>query len=111
MLTHRFLDKTGNAGTRFQLINGIFLLFSFFCVRLVYGGSVSIRFIFTLAKEWHDVPWLYIIVYGGGNCILQGLNIFWCVLLNLIRSDSLVFTVNRFMKMVSALRKRFNGQK
>jgi len=111
MLTHRFLDKTGNAGTKFQLINGVFLLLSFFCARLIYGGNVSIHFIFTLAKEFHDIPWFYIVVYGGGTFILQGLNIFWCVLLNLVRSDSLVFTISRFMKMIAALRKRFDGQK
>ncbi|KAJ3552078.1 hypothetical protein NP233_g12957 [Leucocoprinus birnbaumii] len=84
-----FLDKTGNTGTTFQLINGIFLISSFLGVRLIYGGSISIRFFFTLAKVWRDIPIFYIIVYAGGNFILQGLNIYW------------------FTKMISALRRRF----
>ncbi|KAJ3573444.1 hypothetical protein NP233_g2438 [Leucocoprinus birnbaumii] len=86
---HWFLDKTGNTGTTFQLINGIFLISSFLGVRLIYGGSISIRFFFTLAKVWRDIPIFYIIVYAGGNFILQGLNIYW------------------FTKMISALRRRF----
>lgn len=90
---HWFLDKTGNTGTNFQLINGIFLLSSFFGVRLIYGGSVSMHFLLTLAKVRHDVPVFYVIVYAGGNCILQGLNIFWS------------------MKMIAALHKRFGRSK
>ncbi|KXN92267.1 hypothetical protein AN958_08720, partial [Leucoagaricus sp. SymC.cos] len=90
---HWFLDKTGNTGSNFQLINGIFLLTSFFGVRLIYGGSVSFRFFFTLAKVWRDVPLFYVIIYGGGNFVLQGLNIFW------------------FTKMIAALRKRFEEPK
>ncbi|KAF9447661.1 DUF887-domain-containing protein [Macrolepiota fuliginosa MF-IS2] len=86
---HWFLDKTGNTGTTFQLVNGVFLLSSFFGVRLLYGGSVSVRFFFTLCEVWRDIPIFYIIIYGAGNFVLQGLNIFW------------------FTKMIAALRKRF----
>jgi hypothetical protein len=32
------LDKTNNTGGTFQLVNGVFLVLSFFCVRIVYGG-------------------------------------------------------------------------
>jgi hypothetical protein len=35
---HWFLDKTNRAGSTLQLINGFFLVGSFFAVRLVYGG-------------------------------------------------------------------------
>ncbi len=36
-LSVRFLDKTGYTGSTFQLINGVFLLSTFFLVRIVYG--------------------------------------------------------------------------
>jgi hypothetical protein len=32
------LDKTNNTGGTFQLVNGVFLVLSFFGVRIVYGG-------------------------------------------------------------------------
>lgn len=34
------MDKTGRTGTRAQLINGVFLVSSFFFVRIVYGGWI-----------------------------------------------------------------------
>ncbi|KAJ3513877.1 hypothetical protein NLJ89_g2708 [Agrocybe chaxingu] len=86
---HWFLDKTGRTGSRLQLINGIFLLASFFFVRIVYGGSISVQFFFTLLEVRHEIPLAYSIVYGFGNVVLQGLNWFW------------------FYKMIAALRKRF----
>jgi hypothetical protein len=36
----RFLDKTGGTGSTFQLINGVFVLATFFGIRIVYGGMV-----------------------------------------------------------------------
>ncbi|KAG6837264.1 hypothetical protein H0H93_012269 [Arthromyces matolae] len=103
-----FFDKTGRTGSKAQLINGIFLLSSFFGVRLVYGGKVvrlidtskiiftrlrldsqSINFIKTLHQVRHLMPWKYIFVYGIGNVVLTSLNWFW------------------FSKMITALRRRF----
>jgi hypothetical protein len=40
LLWSRFLDKTGKTGSRLQLVNGIALLSTFFCVRLVWGGKM-----------------------------------------------------------------------
>lgn len=37
---NRFLDKMGKTGSRLQFVNGIALLGSFFCVRLVWGGKM-----------------------------------------------------------------------
>jgi len=88
---HWFLDKTGRTGSRAQLINGFFLLGSFFFVRIVYGGYISIQFLNTLKQVRHEIPLAYTLIYGLGNFVLQGLNWFW------------------FYKMIAALRKRFTG--
>ncbi|TFK42345.1 TLC domain-containing protein [Crucibulum laeve] len=88
---HWFLDKTNRTGTNFQLINGILLLCTFFGVRLVYGGTISIKFFLTLLDVRHDIPLTYTLVYGLGNAVLQGLNWMW------------------FTKMIAALKKRFQG--
>ncbi|KJA27065.1 hypothetical protein HYPSUDRAFT_63325 [Hypholoma sublateritium FD-334 SS-4] len=87
---HWFLDKTGRTGTRLQLVNGFFLIASFFLVRIVYGGTISVEFFLTLRKYHNQIPLLYQLVYGAGNFLLQGLNVFW------------------FYKMIMALRKRFD---
>ncbi|GLB34737.1 putative TRAM, LAG1 and CLN8 homology domain [Lyophyllum shimeji] len=90
---HWFLDKTGRTGSTAQLINGFFLLSSFFGVRLVYGGKVSYDFVHTLAQVRREVPISYVLVYGAGNVILTSLNWFW------------------FYKMIDALRRRFGEDK
>jgi hypothetical protein len=73
----RILDKTGRAGSNLQLVNGIALMSTFLCVRLLYGGSVCIHFLFTLAQVWREIPLFYVIIIGAGLFVLQGLNIFW----------------------------------
>ncbi|KAF5331117.1 hypothetical protein D9619_005379 [Psilocybe cf. subviscida] len=87
---HWFMDKTGRTGTRAQLINGVFLLGSFFFIRIVYGGYISIQFFHTLLQIRKSVPLTHVIIYGSGNFVLQGLNWFW------------------FFKMITSLRKRFD---
>jgi len=52
---------------------------------------MSYRFFKTLFGVHHDLPLVYVLAYGLGNIVLQGLNWFW------------------FFKIVSALRKRFEG--
>ncbi|GAW09653.1 TLC domain-containing protein [Lentinula edodes] len=87
---HWFLDKTDRTGSTFQLINGILLLVTFFGMRLVYGAYVSYNFFFTLYDVRDKVSPVYLLIYGVGNIVLQGLNVYW------------------FMKMISALQKRFS---
>jgi len=89
---HWLLDKTGRTGTRLQLINGFFLLGTFFSVRMMYGGYISIQFLLILKSVWREIPLAYTLLYGLGNFVLQGLNWFW------------------FYKMIMALRKRFRGE-
>lgn len=86
---HWFLDKTNRTGSTFQLANGVLLLFTFFSVRMVWGGSVCYRFFKTLLNVYDQVPWSYTLIFGGGNFALQGLNWLW------------------FSKMISAIQKRF----
>jgi len=88
---HWFLDKTGHTGSTFQLINGVFLILSFFGVRIVWGGYISYNFFHTLCDVSHELPGLYIAIYGLGNILLQALNWFW------------------FGKMIASLQKRFKG--
>lgn len=88
---HWFLDKTNRTGTTFQLVNGFALLFAFFSVRLVYGGSISYQFFVTLRNIWREIPFCYTFIFGLSNFALQGLNWLW------------------FSKMIAAIRKRFDG--
>jgi len=87
---HWFLDKTNRTGSQLQLINGI-LLVSFFSIRIVYGGYISIHFFFTLLQVRHEIPLAYLIIYALGNLMLQALNWFW------------------FYKMIISIRKRFSN--
>lgn len=87
---HWFLDKTNRTGSQLQLINGVFLVSSFFLVRIIYGGYISILFCYTLLEKRHEIPLAYILTYGAVNVMLQGLNWYW------------------FSKMITALRKRFS---
>ncbi|KAG6880244.1 hypothetical protein C0992_001812 [Termitomyces sp. T32_za158] len=76
---HWFMDKTGRTGSTAQFVNGMFLLSAFFGVRLVYGGKVSIEFMRTLIEVRHEVPRMYVVVFGTGNVLLTGLNWLWWV--------------------------------
>lgn len=37
----RFLDKMNLTGSTLQLVNGICLLVTFFCARIIYGGIMA----------------------------------------------------------------------
>ncbi|EJU05642.1 DUF887-domain-containing protein [Dacryopinax primogenitus] len=86
---HWWLDKTGQTGTTFQLVNGVILMTAFFCVRLMFGGYQSTQFWHTMGEIRDKVPMPLLILYTVGNVFLQGLNWYW------------------FYKMIAALRKRF----
>jgi hypothetical protein len=86
---HWFLDKTSQTGGKLQLVNGGFLLATFFGIRIVWGIVMSVDFVQTLYKNQDKIPFYLICVYGLGNIALNLLNWIWLV------------------KMVSALKKRF----
>ncbi|TDL25040.1 DUF887-domain-containing protein [Rickenella mellea] len=85
---HWFLDKMGKTGSRIQLVNGALLLVVFTGVRLVYGNIMSYNFFLTMYAIREEVSTLQVVVYCGGNVVLNTLNIVW------------------FFKMIAALRKR-----
>ncbi|KAG5654123.1 hypothetical protein H0H81_007175 [Sphagnurus paluster] len=89
---HWFMDKTNRTGSTAQLVNGAFLLSSFFGVRLVYGGKMSFDFLRMLMHLRHELPLSYVVIYSAGNVLLTSLNWFW------------------FYKMISALRRRFGNE-
>ncbi|RYP73758.1 hypothetical protein DL771_003471 [Monosporascus sp. 5C6A] len=124
---HWFFDKLGMTGSAPQLYNGIALIVTFFSCRLVWGTYQS----FLVARDiWagvhnkptvfatvapHDlynatfpsqyaqtmqfvtnstgVPWWLAAVYIGSNLTLNSLNFYW------------------FVKMIDAVRKRFDPSK
>ncbi|CAK5277323.1 unnamed protein product [Mycena citricolor] len=90
---HWALDKMNRTGGTMQLLNGVFLISSFFLVRLMYGGYTSYHFFVTLHRYRDQIPLAGAIAIGSGNILLQGLNWFW------------------FTKMISSLRKRFEPEK
>jgi len=55
------------------------------------ADTYLITFFHTLCDVSHELPGLYIAIYGLGNILLQALNWFW------------------FGKMIASLQKRFKG--
>ncbi|EIE80770.1 hypothetical protein RO3G_05475 [Rhizopus delemar RA 99-880] len=45
---HWFMDKIGWTGSRIQLVNGVFLLLTFFGARILFGTFMSF-------KMWNDI--------------------------------------------------------
>ncbi|KZT39306.1 DUF887-domain-containing protein [Sistotremastrum suecicum HHB10207 ss-3] len=89
---HWWLDKTGRTGSTIQLINGIVLLSTFFCVRIVYGAYVTYHFWQALYSARDTMPLPVLITYIVGNGVLNILNWIW------------------LSKMVSAITKRFTAK-
>ncbi|KAF2812748.1 DUF887-domain-containing protein [Mytilinidion resinicola] len=116
---HWFCDKLNLTGSTVQLYNGMALLFTFFCSRLLWGSYQSVRVFYDIYRaftsEMRDVPidwaaepslnpdtdimrfagnrpmplWLAV-TYLGANIILNGLNWMW------------------FGRMIETVRKRFD---
>ncbi|KAH9950262.1 DUF887-domain-containing protein [Amylocystis lapponica] len=87
---HRFLDKTGRTGGTAQYINGAALLGTFFSARIAWGWYKTFDLYQTLYAARHEVPLVYLVLYGCGSSALHSLNAVW------------------FYKMVRALKKRFD---
>ena len=114
---HWFCDKVNLTGSRFQLINGLILLFTFFCCRLVWGTYQSVR---VYQDVWaalqaprrlapldpsspaaevmrfsgnETVPTWLAAIYLGSNIVLNTLNFYW------------------FGKMIDTVRRRFQPPK
>ncbi|GES96699.1 DUF887-domain-containing protein [Rhizophagus clarus] len=87
---HWFMDKLGLTGSLPQLINGICLLTSFFCARIIFGFYMSYHTFQSVLQVIDQVPVFLCVIYGIANIILNCLNVFW------------------FIKMIEALLKRFD---
>jgi hypothetical protein len=114
-------------GSTLQLVNGIALIATFFSVRCVWGAKMvgvhlpvmhmvltfpmqSYDFFVTLNGVYDQVSTPYVVIYGGGNILLQVLNWFWWDFSRLrLRSTFSTFTI-RFAKMMTALKKRFHNK-
>lgn len=90
---HWFLDKLGKTGSKWQLINAVFLLSAYVGARLTFGvyNSFSFfKFVVAPPKPHHPpIPGHLKTFYMVGNVILNSLNFFW------------------FRAMVRAVQKRF----
>ena len=106
---HWFMDKSGLSGTKWQLVNGLFLITCFFSCRIVWGWYQSINLYRDVWSTWatdcstnvhlgeQDVErhrrkvdvWLTL-VFLAANTILSCLNLYW------------------FSLMVRAIQKRFH---
>ncbi|KAG7092660.1 hypothetical protein E1B28_008997 [Marasmius oreades] len=72
---HWFLDKTKQTGSAFQLVNGILLIITFFCARIVYGLWTSYEFWRVIMGA--ELPFAFYLVFCTGNILLTGLNLVW----------------------------------
>lgn len=89
---HWFCDKTGLAGSQLQWVNGLFLLFSFFSVRIVFGLYQSFLFVQACLENWSRLPLGPVYFYFLANIATNGLNLFW------------------FSKMISSVMSRFKQE-
>jgi len=83
-------------GSRAQLINGLVLITTFGCSRVLWGTYQSLCLYQDLWKAWNypgtdatQLPAWLAVVFAGGNTVLCALNYYW------------------FGKMISAVAKRF----
>ncbi|KAF4122385.1 TLC domain [Geosmithia morbida] len=110
---HWFMDKVNMTGSSAQLYNGIMLLSTFFTCRIVFGTYNSYRVMGDMLRAVFSTPGLHksespfmafadyeftvpvwaALAYLGSNLTLNSLNFYW------------------FVKMVSAVRKRFQPSK
>ena len=96
---HWFFDKLNLTGSRAQLYNGLLLIATFFCCRIVWGPIQSYSvFRDVWDAYWNppltraegiEVPLWLALTYLGSNTILNCLNYYW------------------FGRMIDAVRKRF----
>ncbi|KAI7870710.1 TLC domain-containing protein [Spinellus fusiger] len=86
-----FMDKLGWTGSKLQLANGIVLIVTFFCARIVFGVYMSYQFWTDIYAVRDRVPMQLWVVYGTANIVTLCLNFYW------------------FRLMIKMLQKRFAG--
>jgi len=88
---HWFIDKTGHTGTTLQLINGCFLISTFFLSRICFGSVTAFKFISAVYAEQRNIPTFLAWYYTVCTVTLVCFNCFW------------------LCKMFTAIKKRFNA--
>lgn len=81
------------SGHPLHLANGICLLAAFFFARICFGFYMSYRCLVDVWAVHEQVPLVLLIVYGGGNILLNILNVNW------------------FGKMIRSVQRRFSVAK
>ncbi|TPX45270.1 hypothetical protein SeMB42_g04074 [Synchytrium endobioticum] len=84
-----FCDKLNMTGSTLQLINGILLILSFFCVRMIYGLYLNYDMFYSFYLQRDKISPYVIVIYGACNVSETILNFFW------------------FYKIIDAIRRRF----
>lgn len=126
---HWFLDKFGMTGSWLQLINGLVLIGTFFCCRLVWGAYQTINLIGDAWAAWGDHggksgkcldPFLEVKANEGRIAVVLSRTREFCydefpvplLLLYLVSNTILsCLMVYWFGLMLKALRKRFETKK
>jgi len=107
---HWFLDKLNLTGSKYQLYNGLLLIATFFCCRVIWGPIQAFAVFRDIYTAWKNpslpsttqegillhattVPVWLGLAYLGSNTILNFLNFYW------------------FGKMIEAVTKRFTPAK
>ncbi|ORZ29668.1 TLC domain-domain-containing protein [Catenaria anguillulae PL171] len=90
---HWFMDKTGWAGTKLQLANGLVFLATFFTARIALGFYSSYHFFVAMVHVFDRIPLGLFLLYSVANVILNSLNVYW------------------FMAMIRGLQRRFKSPK
>jgi len=94
---HWFLDKFRMTGSKFQLINGLILIITFFTCRIIWGWYITYQFTQDVYGAYKTHPektplWLGV-TYVVANLLLNSLNVYW------------------FSKMIDSLRRRAEVKK
>ncbi|KAI9190358.1 hypothetical protein H9P43_001792 [Blastocladiella emersonii ATCC 22665] len=90
---HWFMDKSGWAGSKLQLANGVVFLTTFFCARIAVGFYSSYHFFVSVLEVIDHIPAALFALYAVANVILNSLNVYW------------------FHAMIRGLQRRFKQQK
>ncbi|MCJ1398353.1 hypothetical protein MMC11_001551 [Xylographa trunciseda] len=96
---HWFLNKLNKAGSTFQIINGVLLIVTFACCRLVWGSYLTFVFfrdvwtaLHASQSSWteykysrseeplileHRAPWWLAVMFMISNAVVMSLSAFW----------------------------------
>lgn len=96
---HWFLNKLGKAGSNLQIVNGLLLIVTFACCRLIWGSYLTFVFfrdvwtaLHAPQSSWteynyspsqrplileHRAPWWLAVMFMISNAVVMSLSAFW----------------------------------